>query len=321
MVAQKPIPGAFSTQSFELRGTVVPLLKASPGATRHVATRPMGGWLLTYGKRHPDGSITPTVDRDQQTIEAARELGHIDWAPYVDKGLWNDTHDEAVIVGVPETLEFHDGQTELSRAHGKVGFWTTGHLWDRNDPTSWTAYTDYVPSEEELERADHYWQLAELLEGLPRPLALSAHGEMALSPCGSRVIWCRVRQAAVCELPKNPDATLEILAKGGPLLELRKGMVGRDPCRTCTCPPWACDRLLRKATPTATDGSVDPTGGSYPNEAQDPDSRQARTSRPGLDTLIEMLVEQYFIDRKTAERWVARFFRRAPPRRRPTHGR
>lgn len=310
----------FATHHFELTGEVVPLIKSGGPASGHVATRPMGGWLMTYGKLTDGGVLVPTVDRDKQIIEAARELGHIDWSPYLENGLWNDTHDESVIVGVPETLSFHDESSEMAQAHRKVGFWTTGHLWDRNDPQSWEAYVDCSrwadgrPSERELAQADHFWNLANLLQGLPRPLALSAHGEMALSPCNSRVIWCRVRQAAVCELPKNPDATLEIMAKGARLFELRKGMVGRNPCGRCTCPPWACDGLLRKAGGLGSQTE----GAASPQDGQDPDLMDQGGRRPDLETLIDIIVEQYFVDRNTAERWVAQYYRHT---RRADHGR
>lgn len=238
--------------AFTLTGSLLPLvgLTKSAGAP-WTPTRPLGGWLMTYGKIGPDGGVVPTVDRDGHTVEAARELGHIDWDPYVKGGKWNDTHDENIIVGVPETLEFHDGTTPLSKAHGKVGFWTTGHLFDRQDPQSW-ANLGRTPRADEFDRADHFWGLAHLLKGTPRPIGLSAHGGMALSPCRRRITFARVDAAAVCELPVNPDATLEPLelARRSPLAFLRKGMIGAAPCGACRCAPGSCDGLLRKGGTT-----------------------------------------------------------------------
>jgi len=210
-------------------------LRKSAGAW-WTPTRPLGGWLATYGKIGPDGGIVPTIDRDNQNFQAAGRLGDIDFSEYLQKGLWNDTHNEDRIVGRASTLEFHNGTTELSKAHGKVGFWTTGHLFDRTDPQSWEGL-DYTPSPLEFQRADHFWKLARLLKGTPRPLAFSAHGLMQLSPCRKRIIWAKVRQSAVCETPVNPDATvepLELARKAGIYELLRKG-VGGDICGKCRC--------------------------------------------------------------------------------------
>lgn len=223
---------------FALNGAVVPLTMAK-GGPRPPPSRPLGGWLMTYGKVLGDGSIVETVDRDGHVVEAARALGGIDWGPYLNGGLWNDTHDEGVIVGLPESLEFHDGTTPLSLEHGKVGFFTTGRLFDRADPSSWEGL-GREPSAHELDRADHFWRLAHLLKGTPRPIGLSAHGGMRLSPCGTRIIYAVVRAGAVCELPKNPDATLEPLELGRQgLLALRKG-IGAAPCGACRCPSGSC---------------------------------------------------------------------------------
>ncbi len=231
-----------------LTGGIVPLQKG-------VRSRMMGGWLTTFGHIGPDGGIVPTIDRDEQTMDAARELGHIDWSAYIKGGRWNDTHVEGCYVGLPETLEFHDGTTELSKAHGKVGFWTTGRLFDRRDPSSWQGLTGADgqprdPTSHELDRADHFWRVADILKGTPRTLGLSAHGRMALSPCRKRILYCEIPEAAVCELPVNPDATLEplALARRGGLLELRKGAIGTfepTPCGRCSCPPGVCGRLPR----------------------------------------------------------------------------
>lgn len=288
------------TYDFRISGAVDVLVKGG-GRGDHVPTRPLGGWLMTYGKLAQDGTVRETVDRDGHTVDAAKRLGAIDWSGYTREGLWNDTHDETVIVGVPTVLEFHDGHTELSREHRKVGFWTEGHLFDRRDPRSWTAYTDRVPSPVELDRADHFWQLAKRLQGLARGLGLSAHGFMRLSPCRRRIIWAQVRQAAVCELPKNPDATLEILAKGGNLLDvvaMAKGD-GWSPCAKCRCPPGACQGLL-KADP---DGGMPVTQNTAP---VDPDNGPdfTPTGNPTLDRLLISIMQGYFTDQETAQRWV-----------------
>lgn len=310
------------TVPFAIRGEVSALSSelrkggAEPGARAY--TRPMGGWLATFGKLGPDGGIVPTVDRDGQVFEAARELGRIDWSPYLKGGKWNDTHDDKVIVGLPVSLEFHDGTTPLSKSHGKIGFWTTGRLFDRNDPSSWDGL-GRRPTAHEFERADHFWSLAHLLKGLPRPIGLSAHGAYAASPCGKRIVYARVDEAAVCELPKNPDATLEALEKAvraPDLLEvLAKGSrvptAGGKPCGRCSCPPGACDGLLRKA--------VTAGGGTVPEDLEgvrgrpivgpttpDPDESVKGAQR---EALIERLQSRFLIDRPTAERWIAYWFR------------
>lgn len=265
-------------QPFYLEGSVTPLvglepLRKSAGAW-WTPTRPLGGWLATYGKIGPDGGIVPTVDRDGQNFQAAGRLGDIDFSEYLLKGLWNDTHDENRIVGRATSLEFHNGTTELSKAHGKVGFWTTGHLFDRSDPQSWDGL-DHPPSPVELQRADHFWKLATLLKGTPRPLALSAHGRMLLSPCRQRIIWAEVRQSAVCETPVNPDATLEPLElarKTGIYELLRKGVGGRA-CGACRC-TTPCSALAKADTHSR---------------------------------LLKIFNDRHGVDAHTAERWIASY--------------
>lgn len=241
---------------FVLNGTIVPLSLAKGGAWTP-PSRPLGGWLMTYGKVADDGTIVETVDRDGHVFEAAKELGRIDVSPYVNGGTWNDTHQEEIIVGLPDSLVFHDGTTPLSREHGKVGFFTTGRLFDRDDPSSW-AGLGRDPSAHELDRADHFWRLAHLLKGTPRPIGLSAHGGMRLSPCGKRIIYAVVRASAVCELPKNPDATLEPLELGrAGLLALRKGVTA-PPCGACRCPAGACASLAKSAPSEAMTSTMQP---------------------------------------------------------------
>jgi len=270
--------------------------------------RRMEGWLTVFGHLGPGGGVIPVVDRDGQTMDAARELGHIDWTHYLSKGAWNDTHDESILVGRSTGVEFHDGTTDLSKAYGnRVGFWTTGLLFDREDEESWG---DFAPSEQSFQRADHFWNLAKMLKGgdIPRPLGFSAHGDMAVSPCGSRILWARIKQAAVCEVPVNPASTAE-LAKGfGDVLTLalRKGGKGRitddSPCKSCSCPPGGCQLVrVRKAV---TAESVMPTvpedleGVAHGDQARDVDT-------PLKERVITQLMKQYKLSREDAERFLA----------------
>lgn len=218
---------------FALSGSVAPLAK---GDGAYMPRRRLGGWLATYGKLSPSGGLVPTEDREGHTFEAARTFGGIDFSEYRKRGLWNDTHhfNGQAFVGVPTVLEHHDEESPLAKSHGKVGWWTEGHLWDREDPRSWTDFTDYVPNETDFERADYYWKAANLLKGVPRDLGFSAHGKMLLSPCGKRIIWAAVTECAVCELPQNPDATAQLLTLA---VKVTPRMLGADPCDRCSCPP------------------------------------------------------------------------------------
>lgn len=248
-----------NARSFLISGGVSPLLPMNKGTAvdmRSVRSRPMGGWLMTYGKLGPDGGIVPTVDRDDHIFEAASELGKIDWSPFITSGVWNDNH-SPVAVGIPWSLEFHDGTTALSQSHRKVGFWTTGWLFDRRDPESWRGLVDEGgnarrPTREEFDRADYYYECAQSLAGTPRPIGFSAEGDMVVSPCRTRIVWARVRKASLCDLPRNPDSTTELLLKGSPLEGLRKGMIGRGPCGRCSCPPEErCEALMKGGTSPA----------------------------------------------------------------------
>lgn len=288
-----------TAEAFRLQGQVWALRKA-----RQQARRPMGGWLMTYGKIDDDGAVVPTVDRDGQVAEAARELGRIDWQPYLKGGLWNDTHDEEVIVGMPTYLEFHDATSPLAKAHRKVGFFTEGHLFDRTDPSSWDGL-GRTPSPHEFDRADHFWAAAELLKGTPRPLGLSAHGLMALSPCKSRIIYARVNHAAVCELPVNPDATLEPMLKavlGTPLALIRRGMTNRGPCGRCSCPVGACQGML-KAVHAGNLPAVVPEDLETPT----PDGEGPQDAKAQLTWLIQRVMDEYKVGKTDAERWVRDF--------------
>ena len=247
-------PRKATTAEFALSGAVAPLVgplgtlrKAADG---YEPRRALGGWLATYGRIGPSGGVLPTEDREGHVFEAAGAIGRIDFKEYLSKGIWNDTHGP-VNVGVPTLLEHHGSSTELAKAHGKVGWWTEGHLFDRNDPRSWLDFTAYVPTARDLDRADHFWRLATLMKGLPRDLGFSAEGRMMLSPCRKRIVWAAVNKMAVCELPQNPDATAIPLRLAVPVTE---AMVGAEPCSTCTCPPNArCTVVpLAAAVTTAT---------------------------------------------------------------------
>jgi len=283
-----------------MKGEVVPLVKSRGAGWR--PTRPLGGWLMTYGKIGPDGGVVPTVDRDDQIMDAARELGHINWEEYIKGGFWNDTHivgpdGKPIIVGVPTTLEFHAGDTELSKSHGKVGFWTTGHLFDRTDPQSWQKFLppDKWPSPGELDRADHFWSLSQLLKGTPRPLGLSAEGSMALSPCRKRVLYAKVTCAAVCEVPVNPDTTLEPME----LAFLRKGMVGADACRNCKCPKGARCTLAKAVT----------AGGAGTGAVvkEDLEGVSGDTKTEKMEHLIRQVRRRFKISRREAIRWCLQY--------------
>lgn len=265
--------------AWHLTGTLVhvELVKGDVG---HVPTRPLAGWATTYGKLGPDGQVLETVDRDGQVMDAAAEAGRIDWSGYVQGGLWNDMHRaplpdgrmpamargrRATYVGTPRALEFCGATHPLAKAHRKVGYFTAGHLWDRRDPESWRRYGNHLPTPEELDRADHYWELADLVKGTDRPIGFSLHGLMATSPCKKRIIYARVNGLALCELPRNPDTTAEAelikafdIPEGSmPLAQAigrsRVGAAEPPPCGRCACPPGMCGQLLRKATGTAWD--------------------------------------------------------------------
>lgn len=309
-----PKPLTIEIHPFRLDGTIevgdAGMFKAV-GAAR--PTRPLNGWLTTFGHIGPSGGVIPTVDRDDQVMDAARELGHIDWTHYLSKGAWNDTHNETVIVGRSLGVEFHDGRTPLSKAYGnRIGFWTRGVLFDRADPAS---FGPFRPSAASLDRSDHFWQLATLLKsaGVPRTLGLSAHGRMAMSPCKKRILWAEITQAAVCETPVNPAATLE-LAKGSDEsilgLALRKGGAGRisdeSPCKTCSCPPGGCQLVrVNKAVVASSITAVVPQDlEGVTNAAVSLDDDSTR------EQVLRRLMQRYSLDRATAEKWLRAYIAR-----------
>tara|TARA_R110000824_G_scaffold54028_2_gene149071 strand:- start:24996 stop:25988 length:993 start_codon:yes stop_codon:yes gene_type:complete len=302
-----------------MKGQLGLLLKGtSVQVSGYKPSRPLGGWLCTYAKIGPNGGIIESHDRDDQVFEAAQALGRIDFNDYLRKGIWNDTHNidpdsppdkprklpmaMRVFVGVPTMLEFHDKESPLAKAHGKLGFWTEGHLFDRRDPRSWTEFTDYEPTEKDLLKADYYWRLAELLKGTPRPLGISADGKMLLSPCKKRIIWAKINEAAVCEVPVNPDATIEPLLLGRPW-RINREMVGGNPCDTCSCPAGACRNLLLKGSDLspaemkrAPAGDVDTMKEEHPLAAK-------------LERLIGLIMADRQVTRDVAAKWVKRWLK------------
>lgn len=228
----------------------------------------MAGWATVWAQIMPDGRLVPVIDRDDQTMDCAAELAGIDWSSYLarGRGFWNDSHkggipgNRAIKVGIGRILQFHDADSPFAQEHGKVGWWTAGHIWDRDDPASWQLYTDYIPTSADLGRADAFWNVSQRLDGLNRPLGFSVDGRMRTSPCGRRIIWARVEEIAVAIGPSNPACTVEpVLAKSvgdDGLAFLRPGLIGRDEtpaaCGACSCGPNACG-LRRLAKSMAAD--------------------------------------------------------------------
>lgn len=294
---------------FHIRGEVRPLTKAlvrrvraeelrglvsSPDVLAQ-RTRPLGGWLMTYGKIAPGNVVIPTLDRDQQIAEYAAEFGRVDFGGY---DRWNDTHRKSVIVGLPAPgrLEFHDITSPLAQAHRKVGYWTEGWLFDRADPGSWEGLRDELgrprtPTSHEFARADHFWRLARELEHSPRKLGFSADGLVVVAKDGRRMLYAVVNAAAVCELPVNPDSTAEIL---GPVEALAKA------------------RAHGAVVPEDLEGVADDDG---------------NLASPGAawDYAVRRIMELYSVERTRAEAWLRRYVlaRRSPNDTTPkekTHG-
>jgi len=331
---------ATEQQHIEVPFRVAGRLAAVGGMHKAVAgarnRRLMAGWLITAGYLGPDGGLIPTVDRDQQTFDAAKELGRIDWDHYMAKGLWNDTH-KPPKVGRPLTVEFHDGTTALSKAHGGiVGFWTVGELWDRSNPDSWKG-AGHTPTPVELDRADHFWSVAQMFKaaGAGRTLGLSADGLMALSKCRKRILWAKVNEAAVAELAKNPDATVEpvvlddaVLASMtkavdgtdlSPLALVRPGMIDGIGCDgACEACGRDCESRSTLRLTKATAETIAPTvpedlegGGEKPTEklagAEDRDPEE-------IEALTQGLMEKFQVSRATARRWLADYLASETPR-------
>jgi len=307
---------------FSLHGTMSRLNKASRVAGYEPA-RPFGGWLAVWGTLGADGRVTPQRDRQGHYFEAAQELGRIDFTEYLGKGrIWDDTHmwDHPehpevgrIGVGVPTSLEYHGPTSELAKAHGKVGWWTEGHLFDRDDEASWRLFTTYAPTARDLERADYFYGLSTLLKGTPRDLGISAEGKMLLSPCKSRIIWAKIQRAAVCEVPQAPASTLQRLELAVPI---RRGMLDAGPCDSCTCPAGACRTLrLSKGEGTANiiDFAAEPSEGPPADEGDDEQGDEDRLSLK-VARLVALLQRRHGLSKKQAVAWIRAWLARDKPR-------
>ena len=327
-------------RAFRLDGSVslfVPVVALEKGGSgsAHKPVRRMAGWLTTYGKLADDGTVIPTRDREDQVMDAAKTARDIDWTDYIRGGLWNDHHRAflpngewppnapgergvEVFVGVPTALDFHDGTTPLSQAHGKVGFFTTGHLFDRSDPASWELYTDYQPNDVDLARADALWEIAQMLDGTDGSLGLSAHGVATLSRCGRSIIWAKIAQGAVVTGPCNPDATLDLVKGAQDVLSVlgkARPATMVAPCGRCTCPKGTCaNTSLAKAvtapvpdSPMSGGVSSDTLAAIVPEDLEGVETTEAEA--PRLKEIREYLltrIQQLFgCDDATAERWLS----------------
>lgn len=257
---------------WSLSGELSVATKAAP-VTGHVPTRPLQGWATTYATIQEDGTLRPVVDRDKQVFEAAGDVRRIDWSGYLNGGLWNDTHraplpngempdaamgQSTLYVGVPTMLEFCGPDHYIAQQQRRVGWFTAGHLWDRNDPSSWELYTDHVPTEEELARADEFWRIAQERADLGTALGFSVHGYMWVSLCKRRVLQAQINGLAVCETPANPacpamPVTLEVAAKAIPEAVVGAARISDTvrPCGRCSCPPGVCGTILQKSVDAA----------------------------------------------------------------------
>lgn len=302
------VPRKATAAAFAMWGEVRPLVGLAKAVDGYVPRRQLGGWAATYGKVGPNGGIVPTEDREGHVFEAAAAVGRIDFSDYLKKGIWNDTHGP-VNVGVPTLLEHHGETSELAKAHGKVGWWTEGHLFDREDPRSWQEFTAYTPTPKDLDRADYYWDLANRLRGLPRDLGFSAEGKMLLSPCGKRIIWAAVNKVAVCEMPQNPDATAQPLRLAVPVTA---SMIDADPCETCTCPPHARCKVVPLGKGVATDIIA-------PIAPQDLEGsrKDAPSDKDRIALLVKQVQQRLDCSEEEARRLVLRWARSVIQRRKP----
>lgn len=208
------------------------LLQKGPGRF----SRSFSGWATTAGVVKGDtGEVIPTKDHEGEYMLAAMRPGSFDISDLVPRGYFNDSH-TALLIGIPERVEFCGPGSELSTRDGKVGYYDWGHILDRNDPLSWSnpdgtprmrmlkdgTVTDepFVPTREELDRADWFWDRGLKMQQEGRTLGQSIQGRKSTQPCadGRCIVRARVNQIAILEYPHNPDATIETmdgqLAKG-----------------------------------------------------------------------------------------------------------
>lgn len=267
---------------FLVGGTIVPLLKADGRDVGWAPTRPLGGWLIVYGLLGKGGKVTPITDRQDQVFQAASRPDGIDTTEYLTKGYWNDTHrkDPELVIGRPTGLAYHGVTSELAKAHGKVGWWTEGHLIDRHDPRSWDGLPAGKPSAEAFDRADKFWQMARLLKGVPRKLGLSAEGIMALTPDRRNIVWAKLQCAAVCELPINPATTIEPM----------------EMAVTAMC----------KGAETMQDLAPEDLEGGGKDAGPDP---AAEADPEKMDRLVKSIMHRQKVTEAVARRWVIKWLR------------
>lgn len=310
------------TLPLSLSGSLAPLEKMARAAPAHIPARRLGGWATVWALLGADGQLRPVVDRDGQTMDCAAELAGIDWSAYLrqGRGFWNASHDwmlpkpqrgppgdRRLKIGIGTALEFHDAASTRAQQEGKVGWWTSGHLWDPDDPESWRLYTDYVPTANDLKLADHFWRVAQQLTDADRVLGFSVDGRMRPSPCGNRIIWAGVGEVALAEVPNNPAATVEVLEKahdGSAELVpgLRPGQIGRDEtppaCGDCRCGPRACGLLRKSFAADAAPMAPESFGATARASDAGPATPRAR--------LQAALVNRYSLDEPTAAHLVPR---------------
>lgn len=307
--------------AFLLKGQVAAssvVLKAA-STTTYTPARRMGGWATTYGQL-VDGVVVPTQDRDGHFMDAAREAGGIDWTQYIRGGLWNDGHraplpdgrptpimqregrTRGVYVGVATSLAFEGPDSPRAQAEGKVGFWTEGHLWDRRDPRSWTEFTDYRPTAEDLLRADAYWTMATVLKSSDGRLGFSVHGTARISGCGRRILGARIGEIAVVTSPCHPDATVDLLAgvDGDVLAAIGRARASGAPCGRCSCPAGACVALLKGDEGAVTSDTTAPV---VPEDLE-PDATITTFTAGDLAAELERALIERGADRETARRYV-----------------
>ena len=174
-----------------------------------------------YGQVDANGTLYPTIDKQNQIMVSAGQPSSMDWARAIKRGdgVINDAHTN-IRVGRPLALEYHDGTTALSRRDGKLGWWLWSRLYDRNDPDSWDGYT--MPSPAEFARANYYWVVLQLLLASGRPGGYSIQGFSCLTPDRGSAVMTDVRHVALVEYPVNPDCTIEHV--GGVVLPTVKGI-------------------------------------------------------------------------------------------------
>ncbi len=240
------------------------LLKSD--AALHVPTRRLGGWAIPVGTVAEDGTSRVTPDRDDQDVEIATRLGRVDWSRYIAKGMWNDNHlaplpsgawpphaaarlragkRSPVYVGVATGLVYATPDSDLAKAHGKWGFYTWGHLFDPDDPASWKNYTDHVPTDEDLERATYYYDIAKSLDNTDTRIGFSIHGSADFSACRRRIVGVSIPEVAICTAPRMPGATADILKGQAIEMQMGRAQVTTAVCGRCSCPPGSCLAILK----------------------------------------------------------------------------